>query len=120
MSGQSEEICGCDLVQPVAGTEGCSCEPNVALTCEEELILGKMREIKTQVHSIMNRMKELKEAMPEIEVPGSAESQPELVQLLSQLEDLRNRWQEWETKLNEAIEKKLILLGHRQQPSAIA
>jgi len=80
------------------------------LTCEEEAILGRMRELKEQVHPIAVRLRELQEQVssPTGE-PGS-----EWAALSTHLEDLRNQWTDWTAKLEAAIDRKLIALGHRE------
>ncbi|HMK34537.1 MAG TPA: hypothetical protein VK463_05690 [Desulfomonilaceae bacterium] len=110
MAGEHENqdvVCGCDRVAPVAEAQSCGCAPNVAFTCQEEAILGKMREMKSEVRNLANRMKEIRNSMDEHE-------SMEWVRLSSQLEEMRSQWKVWETKLDDAIERKLILLGHRE------
>jgi hypothetical protein len=116
MAGENEEglVCGCDRIQPLAAGESCGCSPNVAFTCEEEAILGKMREVKNQVKSLADKMKDLRESFAPAGSPGSAERESEWEHLSGQLEELRGQWKVWETKLDEAIERKLIVLGHRE------
>lgn len=118
MSEQFEDLgaqCGCD---PFPGRKDggiCApCQPNMALTCEEEAILGKLREIKAQVRPITERMKEIQVHDAAILSRGiSSEEQDEWNNLFTQLEMLRGLWNEWQIKLDAAIETKLILLGHR-------
>jgi tetrahydromethanopterin S-methyltransferase subunit B len=115
MIGEQEDVrCGCELAPPLSEVEECGCTPNVALTCQEEAILAKMREVKDQVRSLTARMKELRESFDPNGAPGSGEGESEWAQLTGQLEELRNQWKAWETKLDEAIERKLIILGHRE------
>jgi len=99
--------CGCDpFPTPVAGCTGCS--PNEALTCEEESILARMREIKEEVRPIANKLREIHQQVAQTS---------DWTELYGQLEALRRQWAEWEKKLEDAVEKKLIYLGHRE-PSA--
>jgi hypothetical protein len=117
MIGENEDIaCGCDRIPNLTEGENCGCSPNVAFTCEEEAILGKMREVKSRVRSLTDRMKDLRETFPSPGNAGSPESESEWTQLSSQLEELRGQWKVWETKLDDAIERKLIMLGHREMP----
>jgi len=108
------QSCGCDpFPGPEAGGVCPGCHPNMALTCEEESILGRMRHIKGQVRPIADRLQELQ---------GNVSASPpdydaEWDGLSAQLEDLRSQWKEWAAKLEGAIERKLIALGHRE-PSA--
>lgn len=111
---QGDVVCGCERVPPQSEGENCGCTPNVAFTCEEEAILGKMREVKDQVRSLTARMKELRESFGPHGAPGPGEGESEWAQLSGLLEELRNQWKDWETRLDDAIEKKLIVLGHRE------
>jgi predicted nuclease with TOPRIM domain len=82
----------------------------MVLTCEEESILGRMRNIKEQVRPIADRLFELQgnvSARPQ-------DSDSEWARLSAQLEDLRTQWKEWSERLEGAIERKLIALGHRE------
>ena len=52
--------CGCDPFPDQKDSEMCGpCQPNMIITCEEEAILGKLRDIKTQIRPITERMKEI-------------------------------------------------------------
>jgi hypothetical protein len=115
MAGENEGIvCGCDRIPSFSEGENCGCSPNVAFTCEEEAILGKMREVKSQVRLLADRMKELRETFGSDGGADSTEGESEWTQLSSQLEELRGQWKVWETRLDDAIERKLIMLGHRE------
>lgn len=115
MAGEYEDIvCGCDRIPPVSEGENCGCSPNVAFTCEEEAILGKMRDVKSQVRSLTDKMNEIRETFGPQGITPSGESESELARLSGQLDELRSQWKVWETKLDEAIERKLIMLGHRE------
>lgn len=92
---EKEECCGCGLGQVVTG--------------QEEAILAKMRELKDQVRPLVLKMKTLQSTVGE----SSHEVFPEFAQLSTELENLRLQWKEWEQKLEDAIEAKLIMLGHR-------
>ncbi len=92
---EKEECCGCGLGQVVTG--------------QEEAILAKMRELKDQVRPLVLKMKTLQSTVGE----SSHEVFPEFAQLSTELENLRLQWKEWEQKLEDAIESKLIMLGHR-------
>lgn len=100
--------CGCDpFPTPQAGVcTGCS--PNEVLTCEEESILARMRGIKEEVRPIANKLRNIHQEVAQTS---------DWTELYGQLESLRRQWEEWEKKLEDAIEKKLIHLGHRE-PSA--
>lgn len=108
--------CGCDPFTSAEEVGTCGpCRPNQALTCEEEAILTRMREIKDQVRSISSRMKQL-QTINDVEPSGRSGQQDdsEWRELFSQLDELRGRWSQWQRRLDEAIERKLILLGHRE------
>lgn len=96
--------------------EGCSvCAPKLALTQEEEVILGQMRAIKRQARPIAERLKALGKATQGVSSAIHAgQGEGELVELDNELNRLRSLWKEWEKRLDKAIETKLILLGHRQ------
>ncbi len=87
---------------------GCDCRPKMYLTREEESILSELREIKQEVRLIMDKLKTV--AAETTAAQGSAE----LSDLSGRLETLRHAWNGWETRLDQAIEDKLIMLGHRQ------
>jgi hypothetical protein len=113
MTQPSEEVmeaCGCTPFAPeVSDGDVCgTCAPNLALSFEEEAILGKMRAFKEQVRPITGRLKELQGGLGE-----TAGSSAEWIELSARLEALRTEWKDWEFKLDEAIENKLITLGHR-------
>lgn len=102
ISADERELCG-------------PCKPNQILTCEEEAILAKMREIKSTVRDISDRMARVKA------LEGGASTEAilrekylEWHELSTQLDELRGHWTEGRNRLEEAIERKLILLGHRE------
>ncbi|MGB9617257.1 MAG: hypothetical protein ACP5M0_13970 [Desulfomonilaceae bacterium] len=112
------ELCDC---QPggrddEGSASSCSvCAPKLALTPEEEAILGRMRAIKQQARPIAERLKALEQAAQGLSSDrGSTKSDGEWATLNEALNRLRQDWKEWEQRLDEAIERKLILLGHRQ------
>lgn len=90
----------------------CGCGFKQVVTAEEESILAKMRELKEQVRPITQKLSDLQAHMGQSSV---AESAPEFPALSAQLEGLRLQWKEWEKKLEDATERKLIMLGHREQ-----
>ncbi len=96
-----------------------ACAPKTALTIEEERILSRMREVKEQVRSINDRLKEIaaRTEAPMAKTPG--EEDPEWKDLMSKLDDLRSQWKDWQMKLEQAIERKLIMLGHREDPAGM-
>ena len=108
--------CACDPFPASAAAQGCQgCSPNMILTCEEEAILRKMREIKEQVAPITNKLSNIQKEMGEsIGEFGPVDLESDWHVLNGQLQDLRNQWQSWQARLENAVEKKLILLGHRE------
>jgi len=107
--------CACDpFPASASGCQGCS--PNMILSCEEEVILGKMREIKEQVAPIANKLSNIQKEMGEsIGEFGPVDLESDWHVLNGQLQDLRNQWQSWQARLENAVNKKLILLGHREE-----
>ncbi|MBI5250024.1 MAG: hypothetical protein HY912_11065 [Desulfomonile tiedjei] len=89
----------------------CGCGLKEVLTYEEESILAKMREIKEQVRPVAQKLKDVQAQMGR---SAKIESAPEFAGVYAQIEELRREWQDWERKLEDAIERKLIMLGHRQ------
>jgi hypothetical protein len=101
--------CGCDPFPTPRAGGGCTgCSPNEVLTCEEETILARMRGIKDEVRPIAHKLRDIHQQVGQTS---------EWTELYGQLESLRSQWEAWEKKLEDAIEKKLIHLGHRE-PSA--
>jgi len=107
--------CGCaPFPAPADGGPCAACSPHMILTCEEENVLKSMREIKDQVGPIAARLNDLQTQMgTTTEGAATSETESEWRLLTGQLEQLRQQWQDWQVLLDAAIEKKLILLGHR-------
>ncbi len=107
--------CGCNPVPPTGDGDVCgTCAPKLALSVEEEAVLTQMRALKERVRPIADRMKQIRE-----DLAGSVEGdrtvlQSEWGELSGQLDALRGQWKEWEFKLDEAIHRKLVMLGHRE------
>lgn len=105
--------CGCSPALEPYEEAACSvCAPKSAVTPEEESILAEMRAIKEQVRPIAQRLKGL-----ELSLRGTTEGQHEWNELCGKLQDFRTQWKKWEKELEQAIERKLILLGHREPPA---
>jgi len=79
----------------------------MVLTHEEEFILGRMRAVKVQLRSMAERLKELQDLKRQ-----SPQAQAEWKDLSTRLEGLCAQWKKWQKKLEEAVEQKLIVLGH--------
>jgi hypothetical protein len=89
------------------------CTPRVELTSEEEAILARMRAIKERVRPIAARLNELHDRFER--PPGdetSPETRSEWDELSVQLAEFRAQWNDWQAKLDQAIENKLVFLGH--------
>jgi DNA repair exonuclease SbcCD ATPase subunit len=112
----SEAPCCCGPAHGFSDDEACApCPPKMALTHEEEAILTRMRAIKERVRPIADRMNELHRAVKDSPEGVSGFSNgSEWNELSDNLEELRSEWKNWEQKLDEAIEQKLIALGHRE------
>jgi hypothetical protein len=116
LSTHPTPACGCSPYPGPAEGESCkACSPNMAVTCEEVDILSRMREIKHEVRAVAGKLKDVRKHMGEsFAEPKTGSDGAEWHELSGQLEDLRSRWKEWEYRLQDAIERKLILLGHRE------
>ncbi len=108
--------CGCTpFPAPADGGACTACSPHMILTCEEEAVLKRMREIKEQVGPIAARLKDIQTHMGvTAERAATNDTESEWRLLTNQLEQLRQQWQDWQVLLEAAIEKKLIFLGHRE------
>jgi chromosome segregation ATPase len=84
------------------------------LTCEEESILAKLREIKETARGVEERLQKLGTSGGDFPKAEAERHELELRQLSGELDELRNQWANWTKKLDEAIEKKWVLLGHRE------
>ncbi|MGD9819137.1 MAG: hypothetical protein AB7V04_10625 [Desulfomonilaceae bacterium] len=104
---------------PVGGFEvSCSaCAPKLALSYEEEAILSRMRALKTEVRPIIERLKSLDSQT--FGTGGYSEKilKAERNELIRQVDDLRESWRQWAARLEDANERKWILLGHREAPA---
>ncbi|MFC1835698.1 hypothetical protein ACFL2Q_13345 [Thermodesulfobacteriota bacterium] len=112
----TQEQFGCATVPTHPEGDPCAtCEPKTELTREEESILANLRDIKARIRPIGTRMKEIEEnRISSTEHGLSEEEESEWNELFSSLERFRAEWDEWQVKLEAAIERKLIMLGHRE------
>jgi hypothetical protein len=91
------------------------CPSKEIVSGDEHAILGHMREIKEQVRRLTQRMNEIKAPEGAAMTGGDGrEDRSEWNELFATLEDLRSQWSDWQRRLDEAIERKLIALGHRE------
>jgi predicted nuclease with TOPRIM domain len=102
----------------MASPDDCgSCPSNEILTHDEEGILSELREIKETVRPLAKRLKVLEGRIKDPSRPVSDSARNEEAKLEGQMARLRHEWEQWEIKLDEAIEQKLICLGHHQAPA---
>jgi len=85
----------------------------MALTYEEESILSRMRQLKQEVRPITDRLKEIESFIGRGSDPETSTFASEWKNLSNELQGLRDQWKSWEKSLDEAIDRKMILLGHR-------
>jgi len=110
------EECVCEPYSPESKALGCEgCSPTMYVTCDEEEILAEMRGIKDQVRPISDKLKEIERLSGSRTAAAGLAASNEWTELKRQLDDLRSQWKNWEERLDEAIERKLIILGHREQ-----
>ncbi|MGC8660304.1 MAG: hypothetical protein ACP5U1_14655 [Desulfomonilaceae bacterium] len=93
---------------------GCECRPKMALTFEEEAILERLRKIKAKVRPISRTLREIEVSQNGKAGAISPDTEAERIRLHNRLSDLRAAWLVWEKKLEDAIERKWIDLGHRE------
>ena len=92
-----------------------NCSPRespTVLTIEEEVALEQMRKIRNESLPVMDRLTEIRKKFGQINL--GSETMLELKELQDSLETLRERWAEWQRELDEAMERKLIALGHKK------
>lgn len=107
--------CGCGPIPPENVITTCStCAPKMALTFEEEAILSRMRALKDEVRPIAARLKSLETEIEVAEGYSRIILRNEWNQLSQDLDEHRELWRSWERRLDDATERKLILLGHRE------
>jgi hypothetical protein len=108
--------CICEPYSPESRAVGCEgCAPTMYVSCDEEEILAEMRCIKEQVRPISSRLKEIESLSDSRTAAGQLAPSNEWTELKRQLDNLRSQWRNWEERLDRAIERKLIMLGHREQ-----
>jgi len=117
MAGESEYsyvACGCEPETREVPADACDvCTPRVTLTADEEAILARMRAIKERVRPISARLSELHERFERApDEEASLEARAEWAELSIKLSEFRTQWNDWQGKLDQAIENKLVFLGH--------
>ncbi len=91
------------------------CAPKMVLSNEEEAILRTMREIKVQARPVSERLKAIQgQLAAPVDSPDNRDNWSEWEELSGRLDTLRSEWKQWEERLDQAIEQKLIALGHRE------
>ena len=111
------ENCDCGCIAAESGSihePPCDCSLKMALTYEEEAILEKLRNIKTKVRPIAQTLKEIEFRLSDRTGEDSSGVEGEWTRLSDELSELRSAWHEWESRLEDAIERKWIILGHRE------
>lgn len=109
------EQCDCEPLPSEAQAVGCEgCAPKMYVTCDEEAALAKMRALKEQMRHVSDRLRHIERIQEGAPGAGSSELSTEWAELSGRLDYLRAEWKNWELRLDEAIEQKLILLGHRE------
>lgn len=107
--------CGCVPTNiTVAGAPCCDCQPLMALSYEEEAILERLRAIKVEARPLARELKNIERRRFDGQTSDPVSIERELIRLTNELDDLRSSWKEWEKRLEDAIERKWILLGHRE------
>lgn len=91
-----------------------SCAPKMALTYEEEAILGRMRSVKSEARPIASQLKDIESRIPFENGHILNILENEHLHLSQQLSELRESFREWSRRLEDATERKLIYLGHRE------
>lgn len=105
--------CGPVFDSPEA-TNCSSCAPKLAFSFEEEAILSMMRSLKKEVRDIAAKIRDIDQFVRSDPGLPSVALRNERYELTEQLNELRFFWRRWSHRLDEANEKKLISLGHRE------
>jgi len=84
-----------------------TCGPVEVPTAEEREALEALRRIKGQVREIKKKLKDAERG------PEAGDSE-EAVGLKVELDRLRGDWEDWQTRLDEATRRRMVLLGHEE------
>ncbi|MGC8602765.1 MAG: hypothetical protein ACP5VS_03650 [Desulfomonilaceae bacterium] len=107
--------CGCGADGRVTSDDSCcDCRMKMALTYEEEAILQKLRGIKSVVRPLLKKIKGYETLRSSAAGANQAAIEEEWVRLSQEFEGLRSAWNDLEIKLEKAIEKKWVSLGHHE------
>jgi hypothetical protein len=110
-----ENGCGCiNDQETVVSAACCECELKMELTFEEQGILDRLRQIKGVARSVISVIKELEQKRFDSDESGGISIEEEWFRLSQELEGLRASWSDLSRRLDEATERKWIMLGHRQ------
>jgi hypothetical protein len=92
----------------------------VPLTRDEEAILARMREVKAEVATVKQRLKEI-ESKENFQIPGDvqdrdrvSEDQASWLEQTHLMSTLRQEWQKLEVKRQEAARFRMKILGHEE------
>ena len=88
-----------------------SCQGKIQVPTEEERqALEELRRIKAIVREKKTQLRQLRAS-------GEVEKSSRIQQVESQLEELKEEWDVWERRREDAAKKRMILLGH-EEPEA--
>jgi hypothetical protein len=90
-----------DGLETIGKTPQCCGQVQVP-TEEEVAALNVMREIKTRVRALKDRLK------------GTEIDSPEGADLMEKIERLKAEWNEWEAKRRAEAKRRMVLLGHEE------
>jgi hypothetical protein len=101
-------------ITPAQADPACkTCPSNETVTEQESWILKEMRGLKDQMRPVAQRLFELEDRIKKPTLQETDDQRnAEWAKLEGQMADLRKEWQKWQERLDEAIEQKLICLGH--------
>jgi hypothetical protein len=92
----------------------------VPLTRDEEAILARMREVKAEVATVKQRLKEI-ESKENFQIPGDvqdrdrvSEDQALWLEQTHLMSTLRQEWQKLDVKRQEAARFRMKILGHEE------
>ncbi|MFH0957453.1 MAG: hypothetical protein V1897_01990 [Pseudomonadota bacterium] len=115
-----EENCGSFVSDGVIGPEAClGCNQKMELTFEEQGILDHLRSIKQKARTAIAVIKDIEQRRFNQNMSDSVFIENEWLRLSRELEDLRLRWAEWSRRLDDATERKWIMLGHRKPKASL-
>jgi chromosome segregation ATPase len=105
--------------QAVTDDAACgTCPSGEVVSSQEQWILEEMRSLKETMRPVADRLKTLEDRIKDPPLTDADnERNQEWAKLEGQMSDLRDEWQKWQERLDEAIQQKLVCLGHREPAS---